>query len=258
MFKPHTDKEEEVSEAEDNIDYVSVKRLPSNFLAYPDDVKISYKTYRWGDVKRVSSTKYEEKTLIPFISLGIKVSSIAEPEFQINDLTLSDFLYIGLLRKLSTFGTEKFRLSTACVKCDSEITKEIPWNKLEFDELEMKKLPVMLTLTNGALLKFNPLTVKHYLELLEEEAENDEIKAMFKSLVGKSVISYENFHDLPLDDGRDIDEINDILYHGLEDIICECPKCEYKNRVSVDGKETLLRPAIPSQEAKASRIHVSL
>ena len=127
MFKPKTEKKEEVSEAEVNIDYISVKRLPSNFLSYPDDVKISYKTYRWGDVKKISNTKYEEKTLIPFISLGIKVSSVAEPEFQINDLTLSDFLYIGLLRKICTFGTEKFQLATACTKCKSTITKEISW-----------------------------------------------------------------------------------------------------------------------------------
>lgn len=245
-------KDQEISD----MDMVNVTEVPSNFLPYPDDLSIRYKTYRWGEVKQISKEKYEEKTLIPYISRGIEVSSKQEPDFTIEKLTLSDFLYISLLRKLSTFGTEKFQIVIECENCKEHLTKEIVWNALEFEELDIPKLPVIVKLSEGTLLKFNPITVGEYVELVDEDKGADEVRAIWRSLVNKDVVPYEKIYNMSLQDGQIMDEVNDILYHGLKEVDIKCTKeaCKTLNRVSVDGKETLLRPYFPANKIKEDRI----
>lgn len=248
MFKNSQEVEQEVIE-----DSIRIKELPSKFLPYPEDLEIRYNTYKYGDVKKASQNTFTEKDTVEFVLKGIFVKSEVEPDFVVTDLTLADFLYIGLYRKMSSFGVKEFQISSACEKCKGVITKKISWDTLDFDELEIPKLPVVVKLFDKSIIKFNPLTIAGYLKLLDEESSGDDIKAIFETVSNKKEISYDAFYNLSIEDGKLIDKVDSLLYHGLKTMKFTC-KCKHVNWVSVDGKEALIRPFRESEEIAENRI----
>lgn len=98
MFTPDTGQGNVTPNTAAGAPEIEVKELPSKFLPYPKGTKITYRPYLFGEVKKFNQGQQSTSQAWALIASGIKCS------FDVNELTLSDLRYIGLLRKISTFG----------------------------------------------------------------------------------------------------------------------------------------------------------
>ena len=76
------------------------------------------------------------------MTLGIQCS------FSKNDLTLSDAIYLGLMRKISTLGTEKLKLPYLCKNCRQKYTHVFKNQDLEFNDIDVSELPLRFELNS--------------------------------------------------------------------------------------------------------------
>ena len=154
---------------------VTPSDLPSRFLPYPPGASISYRPYNFDELSTFSDSQVNFRERIKFVSRGIICRGM-EPE----DLTLADWLYLGLLRKISVFQQAKF---TVTVPADKALgrrahSEQIEIASLAVDDIKAPALPAVINL-GGRELHFSPLTVGRFDDLLgrldaEAKAAGDE------------------------------------------------------------------------------------
>jgi len=119
-------------------------------------------------------------------------------------------------------------------------------------------LPVILTLSNGKELHFTPITVNDYLTLLKKNLYRNKTAGL---AVQVRNIGFDEAYDtiykcIDLDDMRNLDEIDKILYHSLRPINVICQNsithedksfsiCGNKINVSIDGGGVVILPFRP-------------
>lgn len=214
---------------------IEVTDLPSKFKPY-EDKKISFTPYTFGEVNRLNQSKLSHDSKIREILKGIKCN------FDPLDLTFADFLYINLLRKMSTFGEKKFNVVVECPNCGKENKVTISETDLEFDEIEVD-LPITATLSNNQELVFSPLTVGNFLELLEKGLEKDLCAGLAIQVVN---VAYEDAFSIVDksfgDDSLILEEVDKILYHGLKSIHTKCVNCNTMIDANLDGGQIIIYP----------------
>lgn len=134
--------------------------LPSRFLPYPKGTRIFYRPYTYGEIDTAVSSKAAYDKGLRHVLQGIIVEGMDK-----NDLTLNDFLYLALLRKISSLGTTDFVVQVTPVDLGTPITKRMKTQDIEFQNLEVPKLPVRVKL-GGKELHFRPLTIGKYMDLV--------------------------------------------------------------------------------------------
>jgi len=270
-------------ELEGNTDLSTVSldldQLPSKGLSYRSKMpspSITYRMYSYGEVLKSSDSKMSEEQKIKFVLRGI------ETNFNKRDITLSDFLYIALLRQISGLGSEKFIAVCACPKCKGRDkypieTESFDYNDLfdDIDPSEKPELPIVVDLFGGIDHVFMPVTVGDYLDLIEMGKENDEIAMHVMQCVNRDEI-YEDFDDVydkfyraNIEDGQYLEKVNDFLHHGLKPFEIKCTVkiseedseegskeklCDYRYPVELDGGQALLLPFRESKSPKRDRI----
>lgn len=233
---------------------ISVDKLPSRGLSYPKGSVIQYRSYSFGEVKKISQSKLDTKASFEFVLLGI------ESEFDKLDLTLGDFFYLGLLRRISTLGSDKVVIPYRCGGCNkiSEYTVEV--TNIEFEDLEIPELPIIVEFSDREL-EFNPLTVNKVFELLKLGKEKDELSLIAKQCNLTFEEAYNFIDKANPSDSKLINEVDRLLYHSVKDVEFECKEklndktCNHKNIIELDGGQALMMPFREREESIRGKIH---
>jgi hypothetical protein len=216
---------------------LEAKEIPSQGLCYPKNFSIKYYPYSFGDVKKISQSHYSILDRYEYILSGIETS------FDKLDLTISDLLYIGILRNLSTFGTKRLKVFFTCKDCGHENEKTLELSSLEFQDLSTNiEYPIKIELNND-IFYIKPLTARMFIELYANNLLEDEIAiiAMQSLDFSKDNLEeefYNNYNKLALCslvDFEKLKEVNNKLFHGLKETEINCSNCNTVNKVLVDG-----------------------
>jgi len=236
-----------------NLPVVNLKvgSLPSRSLSYPKNCEILYRPYTFGEIKKINQSKNASlKQQFDQVLTGIDCS------FDKMELTVSDALYIGLLRKLSTLSKIRVRFRYKCNKCKNEPEYTMDSQDLEFDDLlsdyddSSAQLPIVGEFSFGEL-EFVPLTLNNYYKMVDKGLEHDESAKIAYECNNKD---FEEVFQLinNMSDHEDmilLDEIDKMIYHGLKPVKFRCKTkigddkvCDNSITVELDGGEALLLP----------------
>lgn len=227
---------------------INVRTLPSKMLPYPKGAGITYRPYLYGEVKGLSSSKLTALQMVQYAMEGVTTS------FDKQLLTLSDAIFIALLRKISTLGTTKFTVGYECDGCEKPQKFTIPSDEIEFEDLSMDKLPVVARLTAGEL-KFSPLTFGGYAKMVEEGRVGDPVWALAYMCCSLPLEeAYKVLYGAPPADMEVLEEVDRLLYHGVKSREEVCPACKAVNYVELDGGDVFIGPFRESSQPRESRI----
>lgn len=233
---------------------ISVESLPSKSLPYPDKCEIKYRAYTFGEVKTVSQAKMNHKDTFDFILNGIYTS------FDKYLLTLQDVLFIGFLRKMSTFGDTKISAESECSKCGHKNKFDIDTEKdLEFNDIEVDELPIIAELESGTELEFTPMTARDIIKLMDHGDGVDEIDFMAAQCRNFDFkTSREIVYNASPTDARILAEVDRMMSHGLKPVERPCV-CGEKITITLDTGGTdhqLVLPFRQDEKSFAGRIRV--
>lgn len=141
-----------------------VKNLPSNFLPYPNNSRVVCDTYTYGEIKKINDSK------LPLdIQYEIILSGVHTEGFNKHDLTFFDFLYVGILRNLSSLPGTKFSISYYCPKCKDIRTEVLPLDVITFDDLTVPSLPLYVDFLTIEKHSFLPFTIGNFIYLYRND-----------------------------------------------------------------------------------------
>lgn len=238
-----------------------VNVLPSGFKIYPEGSTIYYKPYSWNGVKLLTQSKMDTVALWNYILEGVTCS------FDKDLLTLQDFFYIALLRRVATVGNNKFSVSMVC-KNNIEITKNnektiekcntlnhfvLNDKQINFDDLQLSRneLPVQLKLL-GKWYQFSPITIGNAKYLFENNLLDDDNSTIAVQCINET---FENIskvlesNELSFLEGEKTKLLENFFYHGILPINKDsndkeliCSHCNNKLTIQLDGGEVVIRP----------------
>lgn len=241
------------------------KDLPSRGLAYPNGGVISYFPYTFGETNKFSQSGMGVKSRIEFVLKGIKSS------FGNKKLTLPDMVFISLYRKLVSFGAQKFTVSPECI-CGNTTTKQFDFGDLEFIDLEVPKLPLVVTI-GGVELHFSPLTIEGYFELIDEDKVRDKTYTLAKQVINVDFDrALKTIEAATGADSEVLEEITVMLFHDMKPLRVKCKgkitikednegvevDCEEVINVALENHNTLITPFRESKDAPRNRIQFGL
>lgn len=199
-------------------------KLPSGSKTYPSGYKIFYKTYSFSEIRKFSGNKLSFEENCKLVMEGVTTEG-----FDKWDITFYDFLYISLLRKLSTLRSPKFKILYICSQCGKNTSAVFSLEEVDFDELSVE-LPINYV-TDDVTYTFMPLTIGNYLRLVNPEDASSRLAICCTShqfMDAYKMISEEgDIENLSL-----FTEIEDHLYHGLKPFKFTC-----RERIGEEDKE---------------------
>lgn len=240
---------------------IDIKSLPTGGLGYPDNAKIKFRTYTFGEIKRSSTSS---KDIIGSLKLAMRCLTVSNLERE--NISIMDMFYIGLIIKASSLGGEKFELPYICPHCQTQGKKVLTQNNIDFRELDerIQELPIEAEIA-GRILKFAPMTVKEFIDLysgsydqilVDNKPDTIGSYAMLcKSLGFKE--AYDLFNNITdAEDMEVLEEIDKSLMHNLEPVKVKCEnlKCGMSISVQMEGKEALLRTFRSGEKLNRPRI----
>lgn len=238
---------------------IEVTKLPSGFKPYPNGIKVFYKPYTFGEIKKLSQDELSMAKKYEYALSGVTVEGMDK-----YNLTVSDILYILLLRKLSIPGIDSVSVTKRCSHCDELIlNKRVPLSEVEFDELKYE-MPLS-TEIEGKVYSFSPMTIGNMLELAKETDSPSEEQLLAYTCVSPGpkealeMIKYVQDNMMYIDETIHVlNAIDERMFHGVLPITVKCDNkdCEFENKVSLDGEEqgTLVLPFREQPVSIESRI----
>lgn len=210
---------------------VNMVDLPSKFLPYPPNAKISYRPYYYEEIKNHEASKnltYREE--VDFVLSGIYTS------FDKYLLTLSDYLYLNVLRRMANIGDYDIVAKYKCGRGDHIARSVFKSSQLDIDYLKMEKLPIVVKFSSGKIYHFSPLTVGSYIELVEDNFKNKSVSMIAKCCINASHEEiYEFIRTLTNPDDLILaNHLDSLLYHSLKPMNLKC-NYKYISYVEKDG-----------------------
>jgi hypothetical protein len=185
---------------------------------------------------------------------GIKSSATT---FSIKELTYWDFIYIGLLRNLSRGDLETLNISFLCTYCKERNTVAVPLPTIDFIELTMDDLPIIVNI-NKEELHFSPLTINDYIELCIDNKANNPLYLFAKTVRNIPLDKVLKIIDTAFGEDEEVlDYIDTLMYHGPKPIEIQCPnkKCNHLCTLDLlDREGTLIRPFRGSEFSPKDRV----
>lgn len=231
---------------------IKVEKVPSHWLAYPQNSTISVRTYTFKEILTLSQSSLTMAEEANIIASGIFVDG-----FDKRDLLYQDFLFLGLLRKVSSYRIGTYSLEFTCPACDSKNKLTEMLGKIPFKEVTVKALPINFTLDNGDVIKLSPLTVGRFLQIIktdEANFEDDEIRTAHM-VVNKP---FEEAYKLVSNADQDLlivlEELDDLFGFGIENLQRECSVCKVVNSIDMNEPEAFIRPFRGYEELIGSKI----
>ena len=232
--------------------------LPSNFLPYPDSTTVYYRPYTFREIYTLNTSDLALAEEYKFVLGGIQTTNI-EP----SELTLGDFLFVSLHRKVATLNTDNFQVAyipSNHVSLGVQ-THSFTFEDAEFNEIDAPALPVIYTTTKGKELRFMPLTIGQMIELVEEFGEDiaeDTIKVLAKECTN---LPFEEAEEIIGGSyGEDVhyfSKIDDILEHNVKNQEAEytTPDGELaRETIEIDAFGSLVLPFRGGAEYKRDAI----
>lgn len=194
--------------------WIKVDRLPSQYLPYRMGIEVSYRPYTYEEIDSISTdddnvSKMGFVDRFMFMMEGIRVRNMDKMQ-----LALVDVLYLLLLRKISSLGSEKF-VGHYYYK-GTRYTQVYSMDDLGFDVLDVPALPVIADIS-GQEMHFSPLTLERYLQLAllgKHEHERSLVTAMCCNMPfeeAESIVNNSVGVDIAL-----LEQINLMLDMGVE------------------------------------------
>ena len=214
--------------------------LPSKFVPYPPGSKIAYKPYTFGEVLSVNESHLSLKQ-----QFGQVLEGITTTGFPKDQLTVPDFLYIGLQRKISTLDTTTFTAAFLCRNEDCRHTNQLQLTTamFDFEYMAAPKLPVVLKdFPNLGKCIFDPLRVKEYLELMDQDKDHQAYMLARMCRNQDFQTACDAFYYATGQSARNLRRVDAQLFHGLNPIPVTCPECKRQSELKLDGWEAILIP----------------
>lgn len=222
--------------------------LPSKCLPYPPGVIIKYKPYTYGEILKFNQSKLGKAGNIEFILEGVITEGIKKTE-----LALLDFLFISILRRISSFESDQYTVTFDCNNCGKSNRVSQNISKIEFDDLNVESLPIVLDTEYGEL-HFKPITVAQHLDLLKSGID-DSIAVYAKQIINKPYDeAYKIIYNATGDLKEDLETLDKLLYFGPKPLECKCNSCKFINTVAIDNPEVVVEPFRDSKGPVGSRI----
>jgi len=229
-----------------------IKLLPSQGKLYPKNLELFFRPYTFGEVKTInqqSKTNFTSKTTVEQILSGVEANL---PDFDLKNLTLQDALFIGFLRKRSTFlKQDKVLIHKQCTHCEKVVDFLLEENKsLEFKDLAAPQLPIY-TEINGIELSFQPLTVNNYFQYLDFITDQiDKMEDFYTDIASMAVQcnnkDFQEAYDLifssSYEEAEKLEEVSKLLDHELKPVELACPSCKTVNTIKLDEVDLLVLP----------------
>ncbi len=214
--------------------------LPSKYVPYPPGSKISYKPYTFGEVLNINESHLSLKQQFNEVLDGITTTGFPKKQ-----LTVPDFLYIGLQRKISTLDTTTFTAAFLCRDEDCRFTNQMQLTTamFEFEYMAAPKLPVVVKdFPNLGKLVFDPLRVSEYLELMEQDKDHQAYMLARMCRNQDFLKACDAFFYATGQSARTLRRVDAQLFHGLNPIPVTCPECKRETELKLDGWEAILIP----------------
>lgn len=250
MLERNTQLNKIAEETDKNSLYLPVSVLPSQFKPYPKGTSVSYRRYGWLEIKYLAqvSAAINENDKYTLSMNGIIVEGMDK-----NKLTTPDYLYLQLLRKISTINPSFFEVAYECSKCKKVSTFNLRIDQLAFEDLSIPNLPAKVKLSSGEL-SFSPLTCGDNLKF---SSLNIPDVYEFASLMALSCTShpYEEAYQIITErcNPKDIailEEVDRLFDHGLRPVENTCQNnlgengetCGLTSKIRLDGGEGFALP----------------
>lgn len=221
---------------------ISVETLPSKFLTYPKNSTISYRVFSFGEIQYLNASKISEEEVFKYLLEGIQTS------FSKENLTISDFLYLGWLRKISSIGSNKISLGAYCSKCKKQSSAVVEVSDLDFEDITAPELPVTAVF-DSVEFSFMPITLKDYFSLKENGQDEDSVAMLAIQCVNHDFKkAYELIYNAPPDWAEVFTQVDKLLSHGTKPIKFKCNNkvsketCGNELSLSIEGGEVLFHP----------------
>ena len=228
---------------------IAVRDLPSKMLPYPTGSSIKFKPYTYGDLQFFSSSDLTEEDRIKFILDGIITEG-----FDKSNLAFQDFLFIAVLRKLTAWDDSKFTYNFICDECGESNKTTSKLSEIEFKDLELPSLPLIIDVDDKTTLLLNPLTVGATLKLRNVQ-EDKYLRAYSECVINMPAKQAFELIKSIKGDLIDVLELADsMLGFGEQSIDCICTHCKTKNTFALAEVQSLLQPFHRERELTQSRI----
>ena len=228
--------------------WVDCSGLPSKGLPYPEGATIRYRVMTFGEIRTFSQSKLKDKSKIEFVFKGLDLS------FDPWELTVPDYTYLTIARKLSTIGNDTYRVPAMCYHCEEQFDFVFDLKDLKFQSIDAPSLPIVANI-NGKELHFKPLTIKAWLDLKMKDTLDD------MSILAKQVVNMpfkEAYDVIYKADGReaieDITAVEEKLKHHLEVVEKPCKHCQSVNYIDVRDEELIIYPFRESDQPAGDRL----
>lgn len=211
---------------------VTLDRLPSKGIPYPVGTTISYHPYTFGELKKFGQSKLTLKQRYEFILEGILVSGMPKEK-----ITFNDFLFVSLLRKISSIGVHEVLVKFPCFDCGHENNHGIKLDELDFDELGVPELPATVTI-KGQDMSFTPLTLEDLFALIRDGKDKDPTGVLaVQCRTHPFQVAYDLLYGANPEDSEVLEELNKVFYHGLAPMKLKCQNTAKTVKDFEDGIE---------------------
>jgi len=221
-----------------NIPTVDVTKVPSGMKSYDDSTVFKIRRYTFGELDEFNQSTLTPVSKIDHVLKGIDCNIDKEL------INLSDFLYLAMFRKFITIGSGTYVIEVICPTCNKKHRFNIEFSKLDFKELNVPKLPVKLTMTDGTLLEFSPITIKDFKYLLSIGKDTDDgsatLAVQVRNLKYKEAFDkiYFSSND---DDINALREVQKLLEFGVNDVVTKCTNVVGTKKNEETGKDDPIR-----------------
>jgi len=236
-----------------NLPELQVTSLPTQFLPYPKGSSIKYYPYTWGELQKFSSSNFSLIDQYKFILSGITTTG-----FDRDELAYSDFLFIAILRKLSSFSRSKFNITFTCSSCDKTVNQTPNLSEIYFSDIEdVPELPITIELENNDKLEISTLSISSYFKLLSDEDIVDKTTYAYAySVINKPLEeSISIIRDATGDLLQTLEYVDSLLDLSSQSITCKCSHCNFVNKITMRGIQELVQPFRDKPELIRNRIH---
>lgn len=215
----------------------------SRGLNYPENYRIFGRNFSFKDIQVFSDSSVPMDIHYEWLLQGIRIET-DDPDFTPLKMTMFDFVYFGVARKLSTLSSASFALPVErCPGCGQATNLEFSYTDLQFDYIsdEVKKLPIKVEFESIPPLFFEPMTVEGFLFLYKNDLlylkkdgnyiyDNNGAMVKDPSALTAIQVSNKSFMDAysllsnttNYNDGLLINKVNDMLWHGLRPMTVKC------------------------------------
>jgi hypothetical protein len=227
---------------------ISINKLPSLCLGYPQDSTVGYHPYTFGEVTAISQSNN------PLVAFDLAVEGIIT-SFPKHNLYYFDYIHVATKRKLSSLNSPEISCKYYCKYCGEPGKSVFALDKVTTDDIQAPSLPITVELSVGNLI-MKPITIGEFRKLLLTNQHKDRIAILASEVVNhKYADAYKLINGLvDPEDISDIKRVDKLLYFGPKPIEITCLACDNTNKFKLEEDELLTEPFRDAGDTPRDRI----